>query len=255
MLISNGPNPIDLTMFHPISLCNVALKIVTKVITERLKDLMPRLIEKGQTRFIKGRTTHDNIIILQEVVRRMEKSRKKPGWMIIKVDLAKGYDRINCSFIADTLQQAGFLSDLWSCIIRCITSAMIHVSWNVEASQEFSLQRGIHQGDPLSPYIFELCMDRLSYLILDAVVERKWRLYTYKKARLNILYLKFVDDLLLFAETSNEQAECVTTTMKSFCDSSELDINLRKSASKTVPKPLRRILARKLGIQITESIR
>lgn len=81
--------------------------------------------------------------------------------MIIKYDLAKAYDRVQWAFIEDMLRVAGFPPKLCEFIMQCTTSAVIHVHLNGHPSWEFTPERGIRQGDPLSLYIFSLCMERL----------------------------------------------------------------------------------------------
>lgn len=65
ILIPKKWNPSNISMFRPISLYNVILKIIIKHLTERLKPLMPTLMGPGQVGFITGRNSHDNILIIQ----------------------------------------------------------------------------------------------------------------------------------------------------------------------------------------------
>lgn len=82
-------------MFRSISLYTVSYKIVTKIIDNRLQALLSNLIGPHQTSFVPGRHIVDNIVVAQEVVHSMRKKTKKKGFMAIKVDLEKAYDRFN----------------------------------------------------------------------------------------------------------------------------------------------------------------
>ena len=94
MLILKIQAPERIIHYRPISLCNVIYKTVTKVITNRLRRAMPDLIAPNQCSFVPRRHSSDNIIIAQEVFHSMRILKRQTGWMAIKVDLEKAYDRI-----------------------------------------------------------------------------------------------------------------------------------------------------------------
>lgn len=95
----------------------------------------------------------------------------KQGHFATKVDLEKAYDRLNQNFIYDTLVETGMPLDLIDVIMSCITSVNMEVIWNSERTHEFKPSSGIHQGDPLSPYIFVLYMEKLVHIIKDDAVQ------------------------------------------------------------------------------------
>ncbi|CAL1406493.1 unnamed protein product [Linum trigynum] len=107
VLIPKVRRPSRFEQFRPISLCNVAYKIITKCLAERLKSFMPDLVHETQTSFVPGRHITDNICVLQEVVHSMRAKTGRSEWMVIKVDLAKAYHRIRWNFVRDTLEAAG----------------------------------------------------------------------------------------------------------------------------------------------------
>ncbi|KAL4383428.1 hypothetical protein GQ457_15G011540 [Hibiscus cannabinus] len=93
VLIPKVTSPESFAEFRPISLCSIIYKILTKVIVNRLKPLMPHLVSPTQSSFISGRSITDNIIINQEAIHSMRLSKAKNGWLAIKVDLEKAFDR------------------------------------------------------------------------------------------------------------------------------------------------------------------
>ena len=95
VLIPKGPQPEDIRDFRPISLCNVIYKLVTKIIVNRIKTHMPTIISPNQCSFVPGRHSSDNIIVAQEVIHSMKTMKGKKGFMAIKIDLEKAYDRLN----------------------------------------------------------------------------------------------------------------------------------------------------------------
>lgn len=164
VLIPKIQTPEYLHQFRPIGLCNVIFKAVTKVIVGRLKNLLSQLISEMQSSFVPGRHITDNIIVSQEIIHSMWTMKGRKGFMAIKVDLEKAYDRLSWDFIRDTLYAARLPGELVSVIMQCIESSTLSVLWNGCATKTFNPSKGIRQGDPLSPYIFVLCLERLTQL-------------------------------------------------------------------------------------------
>ncbi|CAN1775311.1 Transposon TX1 uncharacterized 149 kDa protein [Linum perenne] len=94
ILIPKILKPEWISQFRPISLCNVSYKVVTKCIADRLRKHMNKLILANQTGFVPGCQISENIIILQVVIHTMRSQTGKAGSMVIKLDLAKAYDRL-----------------------------------------------------------------------------------------------------------------------------------------------------------------
>lgn len=82
------------SQFRPIGLCNVAYEIITKVIINRLKLVLPFLISNTQASFVPGRQITNNIVIMQEVLHTMRRKQGAKGYMDIKIDFEKAYDRL-----------------------------------------------------------------------------------------------------------------------------------------------------------------
>lgn len=114
--------------FRPISLCNVSYKVVTKIIAMRLRRIIESLVSPCQCSFIPNRHSSDNIVIAQEVFHSMRSKKGKKGWMAIKVDLEKAYDKLKWSFVKETLEDIGFPSNLVNHIYMCVSSAKMKMS-------------------------------------------------------------------------------------------------------------------------------
>jgi hypothetical protein len=253
-LIPKVVKPEYIHQFRPISLCNTNYKIVTKVIVERLKECIATLISPFQTGFVPGRNIHDNIVVAKEMAHSMHQMKGRKGAFAIKVDLAKAYDKLSWEFIWRVLMEIGLPETLVNIVMHAITSVMTNVKWNGARSEYFKPQRGIRQGDPISPYLFVLCMDKLSHLIVQAVDEGKWKGIKAGRNGPTVSHLMFADDLLLFGEANENQMRCVIETLQQFCDMSGQQVSHEKTSilfSRNVERGTRNNLLRISGFKET----
>lgn len=134
--------------------------------------------------------------------------------MILKIDPEKAFGRIEWSFIRETLNLFQFPLNLINLIMSCITTS-ISILVNREKTTPFYPSRGIRQGDPLLPYIFILCMKRLSRSIDDQVSTKLWNSISISNKGPKVSHIFFVDDLTIFSRaTIEDSAKCV---FSSYC--------------------------------------
>ena len=229
VLIPKVLKPERIMQFRPISLCNVLFKIITKAMVLRLKKLMPKLIGPAQASFIPGRLSTDNIVVVQEAVHSMRKKKGRRGWMLLKLDLEKAYDRIRWDFLEDTLYAAK-LPGIWiQWIMQCVTNPGMSLLWNGERTEAFTPQRGLRQGDPLSPYLFVLCMERLCHQIDLSVAKKEWKPISLSRGGPALSHVCFADDLILFAEASISQIRVIRKVLERCCGASGQKVSLEKS--------------------------
>ena len=158
--------------FHLISLCNVIYKIISKAIANRFKPLLNSIISETQSAFIADRLITDNILIAFEFLHHMKNSCSgKKGFMAMKLDMSKAYDRVEWVFLEKILFKMGF-SDTWvALIMECIISVSYSILVNGEPKGVIVPSRGLRQGDLLSPYLFLFCAEGLNALLLNAADE------------------------------------------------------------------------------------
>ena len=204
-------------------------KAVTKIVANRLKPLLDHIISPNQCSFIPGRLSSDNIIIAQEVIHSMRNMKGKKGFMAIKIDLEKAYDCLRWSFMIDCLQELRLPDWLLRIVEACISSSSMQLLWNGSKSDVFNSSRGIRQGDPLSPYLFVLCVEKLAHLIQRQVDLGRWRPIRLTKNGLPLSHLFFADDLILFAEIGVDQVEVINECLSIFCDVSGQKVSMSKS--------------------------
>ena len=104
----------------------------------------------------------------------MGKTKGRRGYMALKIDLEKAYDKLEWSFIKDMLIRFNLPRKLIDLIMSCISSVSTSLLFNGGALEPFLPTRGIRQGDPLSPYIFIMCMDYLGKLIQERCEDKSW---------------------------------------------------------------------------------
>ena len=153
VLIPKIQGPEVIGNYRPISLCNTIYKIITKVIVARVRPLLDKLISPYQAAFIPGRRGVDNTIIAQELIHTIGRTKGKRGYMAIKIDLAKAYDKIEWGFIREMLINFNFPNRLSDLILSCVTSVSTSLLFNGGSLEPFKPSRGIRQGDPISPYL------------------------------------------------------------------------------------------------------
>jgi mannosylglycoprotein endo-beta-mannosidase len=173
---------------------------------------------------------HENIIIAKEMVHTMHRMKGKKEAFAIKVDLAKAYDKISWEFIWRILVDIKLPDALINVIMHSVTSVMTNVKWNGTRTEFFKPQRGIRQGDPISPYLFVLCMDKLSHIIIKAVEDGRWNGIKAGRNGLMISHLMFADDLLLFGEATEAQMKCVLDSLNLFCAMSGQETSQEKTS-------------------------
>lgn len=222
-------DPKCLKDFRPISLCNVLLKLITKILVRRVRPYLDDLIGPLQSSFIPNRGTSDNALIAQEIVHHMYKKKGKSGFLMFKIDFEKAYDRVDWEFLRLTLSDFGFPTTIIQLIMSCVASTTLSLKWNSERLDKFAPNRGIRQGDPMSPYLFLLCMEKLALLIQEKVDANQWQPIKIGTNGPAISHLFFAYDCLLFTRDKASQVRLVKDVLQAFCLASGMKINIQKS--------------------------
>lgn len=156
-LIPKEPKAKTLKKFSPISLINCSFKVFAKLLNNRLVRVADRLIAPNQTTFLKGRYILESVVAAHEII--YDIHRNKESGIILKLDYERAYDRVSWRFLEEMLQSRGFGEKWISWILKIVKGGSISVRMNDENSCYFRPGKGLRQGGPLSPLLFNLVAD------------------------------------------------------------------------------------------------
>jgi hypothetical protein len=152
--------------YKPICLLQVLYKWLTKVATLRVEPFMDKLISPCQTAFIKGRNMMDGVMSLHEILH--EAKRKKQQGVVLKLDFEKAYDKVDWNYLMKCISQKGFYEEWCERIGGIIRDGTLCVKINNTRGKDFGSHRGVRQGDPFSPFLFNIAAEGLAKMITQA---------------------------------------------------------------------------------------
>ncbi|GKV27959.1 hypothetical protein SLEP1_g37069 [Rubroshorea leprosula] len=197
VLVPKKSNPVELKDYRPISLISSLYKIISKVLANRIKKVLPKVISETQSAFLGGRQITDGILILNEVAEEIR--RKKASSFMFKEDFEKAYD------------------------------SSISILVNGSPTDEFKMERGIRQGDPIAPFLFLIVAEGLNILIESATRKGLFQGIDVGPHGLNISHLQFADDTVIMGKANTSNINVVKGILRWFELISGLKINFNKS--------------------------
>lgn len=215
--------------FRPISLCNVVYKIIAKSLENKLKQHLPDYIHPLQQASIKGRSIGNNIIIAQEIAHSFSLSSWKSLDFILKIDLAKAFDRIEWHFIVSALTRKGLHDHFIKLVFACISLPIFSVIINDQSFAKFRSSRGIRQGCPLSPHLFVFAVNELALSLQDALQANHLTGISLGPNCPGIHSLMFADDLIVRGKANMQEARRISQIIDLFCHYSGQTLNWSKS--------------------------
>jgi hypothetical protein len=191
-IIPKVPDAMQISQYMPIALINVIFKIISKAYTTRMDPIGNRIISPNQTASIKGRKILDGPLVLIKIIHALRV--KKQGGILLKLDFKKAYGRVNCEFLVEVMHCKGFEEGYIRLIMQLVSGGQIEISINGDVGPFFRNKRGVRQGDPLSPLLFNFIGEDLSGILSAAVSAGHIHGLVLDLITGGISHLQYVDD-------------------------------------------------------------
>ena len=195
-----------------------------------MKKILPTFITEHQSAFTKSLLISDNILVAFENLHSMQNHKSdKEGYMAVKLDMSKTYDRVEWSFLEVVMRRMGFTERWIQLMMVGVTSVSYSILVNGEPKGLIKPSRGIRQGDPLSPFLFLLCTEGLHGLISQVARQGDLIGYSLCKNGPKLTNLFFADDSLLFCRSIPQECEKVLEILDTYSKCSGLYMNKSKT--------------------------
>ena len=208
--------------WEPIILLNCDYKIAAKSIANRVKKILPKIINNDQTGFLKDRFIGENIRLIDSIIN-YTNTEQIPG-LLLFIDFEKAFDTIEWSFIEKTLKYFNFGTSLVTWIKLFHTDISSCVQNNGWSSDFFTLSRGVRQGCPLSPYLFILCAE-----VLGNAIRRDEEIRGIKISGTECKLSQYADDTTMILDGSELSFSRTLYLLDIFADISGLKVNYEKT--------------------------
>jgi hypothetical protein len=196
ILIPKEEGAKNLKKFRPISLINSSFKVFAKALNNILEKICDKLLSSNQTTFVKDRYILESVVSTHEIIHHSVKEGDKG--VILKLDYEKAYDRINWQFLEEMMVSRVFGGKWISWIMKMVKGGSIAVRLNDENSSFFKLGKGLRQGDPLSPLLFNLVVDIFTRVLIKAASKGHISGLMESMCPEGVISLQYADDTLLF---------------------------------------------------------
>lgn len=190
--------------YRPISLTNYDYKIIAFALSYRLQKVLPSIIHKNQTAYIKKRFIGDNVRTIDDIIAYSEKYDY--AGVILSLDFQKAFDTIEWNFMYKVLKKFNFGNDLISWIEILYQNANVVIKNNGYISNKIFLERGLRQGCPISSILFILCVEILAMHIRE---NKKIRGLLFEETEFKIS--QYADDTVLLLRDMDSITEALNT--------------------------------------------
>lgn len=202
-------------------------KVISKILANRLKEILPSCIAPNQSAFIKDRLMMENILLASELVKDYHKDSISSR-CALKIDISKAFDSVQWPFLINILKAIDIPDIFIHWIELCIATATFSVQVNGELAGFFRSKRGLRQGCSLSLYLFVMCINILTCMLDKAAADRRFGFHP-RCRNMSLTHLCFADDILVFSDGRSRSIQGILEVFENFAAKSGLRISLDKS--------------------------
>ena len=254
VLIPKTKNPSRVTDYRLISLCNVAYKLASKVVTNRMKVVLKDIVRENQSAFLSERLITDNVLVAHELMNHINRKRKgKDGEMALKLDMSKAYDRVEWRCLQKIMEKLGFHEWWIHIVMACVSSVTYAIRLNGQPHGMITPTRDLRQGYSLSLYLFLLCAEDLSDLLDKASLRNELKGAAASARGPRISHLFFADDSLIFCKATEKEGAKVLRILQVYESFSGQQLNRNKMAlffSRNTPTRTQDAIKSMFGAQV-----
>jgi hypothetical protein len=219
-------SPESVNDFRPISLLNSRIKVVTKILVDRLQTVILQLLHENQYGFIKSKTIQDCIAWCFEYIHQCQQSKKEI--VILKLDFAKDFDTVGHGTILDMMSTLGFPNKWLKWVKSILSSSSSSILLNGNPGRKFICKWGVRQEDPLSPLLFVLAAELLQYVINEALQLGNLTM-PIPLGSGKFPVVQYADDTILLLSADRNQIFFLKNLFDQFSTSTGLKVNYHKS--------------------------
>ena len=215
----------DIRNWRPISLCNTDVKIVSKILAERAKKVLPEIINKSQTGCVKGRKIGHSIRFIEDVLEHMDDEN-----IILLVDQQKAFDRIEWGWLFYVLENYGFGQYFINWIKILYSNMKSAIVTNGYVSPYFRVTRGIRQGDSLSALLYVIQSEALAECIRCSDTIKGISIQGADSESHELKGTQYVDDATHTLKSVSDVNACLNT-VDQFGEASGSKVNKEKTVA------------------------
>ena len=216
--------------WRPISLLNSDSKILTKLLAERLKYVLPRIINIDQKGCVKGRFIGENIRLIEDIMDSCEEEE-----VIVLLDQQKAFDRVEHEWLFMTLNKFGFGEKFQTWLKILYKSMKSAILTNGYVSRYFPVNRGIRQGDSLSALLYIIQSEPLNTMIKNTNDIKGIEIQGYICTK-EVKSKQYVDDTFVCLKDANQIKNCLKI-IDNFGKASGSKVNKEKTIGLVVKNP------------------